>query len=145
MLNLAQETCHCGFRQFELPVRTNSRERVSSQAHIHDNVIGKLKFPYRKNNCSAPSVSSNITEYILEISRVVGKLNTIETLLEAVTPVSRTSNLQKTFWSVNKALHDAWKVVLKQHVWAKKLVPMTDASCRSDCHAFMSEYNSKQK
>ena len=69
------------------------------------------------------------------------KLNPFHKLLKAEVPINITSELKKTFDSVNKALSDAYELSLKQLIPEKQLVLMTDASCRSAGYALMIEDN----
>ena len=73
------------------------------------------------------------------------KLNTFYKLLKAEVPINITSDLKKTFDSVNKALSDACQLALKQPIHGEQLVLMTDASFRSAGYALMIEDNPDQK
>ena len=65
--------------------------------------------------------------------------------LKPEVPINITSELIKTFESVNKALNDACELALKQTIPGKQLVLMTDASFRSAGYALMIEDNPDQK
>ena len=73
------------------------------------------------------------------------KLNPFYKLLKAQVPINITSELKKTFDSVNKALSDACQLALKQPNPGKQLVLITDASFRSAGCALMIEDNPDQK
>ena len=73
------------------------------------------------------------------------KLNSFYKLLKAEVPINITSELKKTFDSVNKELSDACQLALKQPFPEKQLVLMTDASFRSAGFALMIEDNPDQK
>ena len=60
-------------------------------------------------------------------------------------PINITSELKKTFDSVNKALNDVCELALKQPVPRKRFVLMTDASFKSAGYALMIEDNPDQK
>ena len=76
---------------------------------------------------------------------MAGKLNRFYKLLKAEVPINITSELKKTFDSVNKALSDACQLALKQPIPGKQLVLITDASFRSASYALMIEDNPDQK
>ena len=73
------------------------------------------------------------------------KLNPFYKLLKTEVPINITSELKKTFDSINKALSDACDLALKQPIPGKQLVLMTDASFRSAGYALMIEDNPDQK
>ena len=73
------------------------------------------------------------------------KLHPFYKLLKTEVPINNTSDLKKTFDSVNKALSDACELALKQPIPGKQLVLMTDASFRSTGYALMIEDNPDQK
>ena len=73
-------------------------------------------------------------------------LNPFYKLLRTEVPdLKLTSDLKKTFDSVNRALRDACDLALKQPTTGKQLVLMTDASFRSAGYALMIEDNQDQK
>ena len=65
--------------------------------------------------------------------------------MKAEVPINITSELKKTFDSVDKALSDACQLALKQPIPRKQLVLMTDASFRSAGYALKIEDNPDQK
>ena len=67
------------------------------------------------------------------------KLNPFYKLLKAEVPIKISSELKKTFDSVNKVVSDACQLALKQPIPGKQLVLMTDASFRSAGYALMIE------
>ena len=73
------------------------------------------------------------------------KLNPFYKLLKTEVPINFTSELKKTFDSVNKVLSDANELALKQPIPGKQLVLMTDASFRCAGYALMIEDNPDQK
>ena len=73
------------------------------------------------------------------------KLNPCYELLKTEVPFNITSELKETFDSVNKALHDACQLALKQPTSRKQLVLMRDASFGSAGYVFMIEDNPDQK
>ena len=73
------------------------------------------------------------------------KLNPLYKLLKTENPINITSELKKTFGSVNRAQSDACESALKQLIPGKQLVLMTDASFRSAGYALMIEDNPDQK
>ena len=73
------------------------------------------------------------------------KLNPFCKLFKTEVPFNFTSELKKTFDSVNKALSDACELALKEPIPGKQLVLMTDASFRSAGYALMIEDNPDQK
>ena len=66
-------------------------------------------------------------------------------LLITEVPINITSKLKELFDSVNKPLSDACQLALKQTIWEKQLVLMTDASFRSTGYALMIEDDRDQK
>ena len=60
-------------------------------------------------------------------------------------PINITSDLKKTFDSVNKALSEACQLALKQPIPGRHLVLMTDDSFRSAGYALLIEDNPDQK
>ena len=76
---------------------------------------------------------------------MVEKPNAFQILLKTEVPINNTSELKKTFDSVNKALSDACELTLKQPIPGKQLILMTDASFRSAGYAIMIENNLDQK
>ena len=125
-LKLTIEKCHFGVRQVEFLGRTISSEGVSPQAHKIQNFFAKLRFP----------------KYI---PRMAEKLHPFYKLLKTEVPINITSQLKKTFDSVNTALSDSCELSLKQPIPGKQLVLMTDASFRSAGYALMIEDNPDQK
>ena len=73
------------------------------------------------------------------------KLNPFYKLLKAEVPINITSELKKSFDSVNKALSDVCQLALKQPIPGKQLVLMKYASFRSAGYALMIEDNPDQK
>ena len=73
------------------------------------------------------------------------KLNPFYKLLKTEVPINITSDLKKTFDSVNTALSNACELALKQPIPGKQLVLMTDATFRSAGYALMIEDNPDQK
>ena len=76
---------------------------------------------------------------------MVEKPNPFYKMLKTEVPINITSELRKTFDSVNKALNDACQLALKQPIPGKQLVLMTDSSFRSAGYALMVEDNPDQK
>ena len=76
---------------------------------------------------------------------MAAKPNPFYKLFKTEVPINNTSEVKKTFNSVNKALSDACELAFKQPVPKKQLVLMTDASFRSAGYALMIENNPDQK
>ena len=66
-------------------------------------------------------------------------------LLEIEVPINITSELKKTFGSVNEALSDASELALKQPIPGKQFAIVTDVSFRSAGHTLMIQDNPDQK
>ena len=79
------------------------------------------------------------------IPRLAEKPNPSYKLLKTEVPINITSELKKSFGSVNKALSDAYEMALKQPIPGKQLALMTDTSFRSGGYALMVEDNPDQK
>ena len=77
--------------------------------------------------------------------RMVEKLNRFYSLLKAEVPINITSELKKTFDSVNNALKDACQLALEQPFPGKQLRLMADASYGCAGLALMIEDNPNQK
>ena len=73
------------------------------------------------------------------------KPNPFYKLPKTEVPIKITSELKKTFDSVNKALSDDCELALKQPIQGKQLVLVTDASFRSAGYALMIEDKPNQK
>ena len=67
------------------------------------------------------------------------RLNPFYKLLKPEVPINITSELKKTFDSVNNALSDACELAMNQPIRGKQLVFMADASFRSTGYALMIE------
>ena len=76
---------------------------------------------------------------------MAGELNPFYKLLKSEKPYIITSELEKTFDSVNKLFSDAWECALKPPLPGKQLIWMSDASFRSVGYALMTEDNPDQK
>ena len=142
-LKLTIEKCHFGVRQVEFLGRTISSEGVLPQSHKIQNFLNKLRFP--KSKKALQRYLGFVNYYRNYIPRMAEKLNPFYKLLKAEVPINITSELKKTFDSVNKALSDACQLALKQPIPGKQLVLMTDASFRSARYALMIEDNADQK
>ena len=142
-LKLTIEKCHFGFRQFEFLGRTISPEGISTQARKIQNFLDKLRFPKWKK--ALQRYLFFVSYYRIYILRMAEKLNPFYKLLKTEVPIKITSELKKTFDSVNKALSDACQLALKQPTPGKQLILMTDASFRSAGNALMIEDNPDQK
>ena len=77
--------------------------------------------------------------------RIAEKPNPFYKMLKTKVPINITSELKKTFDSVNKALSDACELALKQPIPGKHFALLTDASLRSAGYALMIEDNPDQK
>ena len=86
----------------------------------------------------------SVNFYKKNFPRIAESLNPFYKLLKAEPPINITSEVKKTFDSVNKALNDACQLALKQHILGKQLVLMTDARSRSTGYALMIEDNPDQ-
>ena len=142
-LKLTIEKCHFGIKQVEFLGRTLSAVGVSPQSHKIQNFLSKLRFLKSKKVLQRYLGFVNYCRNF--ISRIAEKPNPFYKLLKAEVPTNITSELKKTFNSVNKALSDACQLALKQRNPGKQLILMTDASFRSAGYAFMIEDNPDQK
>ena len=140
---LTIEESHFGVRQVEFLGGTISSERVSPQTHKIQNFLIKLRFP--KSKKALQRYLGFVKYYKNYIPRMVEKLNPFYNLLKTEVPINITSELKETFDSVKKALSDACKIALKQHIRGKQLVQMTDTSFKSAGYALMIEDNRAQK
>ena len=142
-LKLTIENCHFGVRQFEFLGRTISPEGISPQARKIQNFLDKLRFP--KSKKALQRYLGFVNYYRNYIPRMAEKLKPFYKLLKTEVPISITSELKKTFDSVNKVLSDACELALKQPIPGKQLVLMTDASFRNAAYALTIEDNPDQK
>ena len=142
-LKLTIENCHFGVRQFEFRGRTISPAGTSPQARKIQNLLNKLIFP--KSKKALQRCLDFVNYYRKCIPKVAEKLNSLYKLLKTEVPINTTSELKKTYDSVNKAHSDVCQLALKQPVPGKQPVLMTDASCRSAGYALMIEDNPDQK
>ena len=142
-LKLTIEKCHFGVRQVEFLGGTISPERISPQARKIQIFLNKLRFP--KSKKALQRYMGFVNYYRIYIPRMAEKLNPFYNLLKTEVPINITSELKKTFDSVNKALSDACELALKQPIPGKELVLMTDASFRSAGYALMIEDKPDQK
>ena len=142
-LKLTIEKFHFGVGQVEFLGKTFSSEGVLPQSQKIQNFLNKKRFPQTKKalQCCLGSVNY----YRNYIPRRAENLNPFSKLLKAEVPINITSELKRTFDSVNKALSDACQLALKQPIHGKQLVLMTDASFRSAGYALMIEDNPDQK
>ena len=76
---------------------------------------------------------------------MIEKHNLFYKLLKGQVPINITSELKKTFDSVNNALNDACQLALWQPIPGKQLILKADASFRSADFALMVEDNPDQK
>ena len=136
-LKLTIEKCHFGVRQVEFLGRTISSEGVSPQAHKIQNFLNKLRFP--KSKKALQRYLGFVNYYRNYIPGMAEKRNPFYKLLKTDVPINITSELKENFDSVNKALSDSIELALKQPIFGKQLVLMTDASFRSACYALMIE------
>ena len=141
-LKLTIEKCHFGVRQFEFLGRTVS-EGISPQAQNVQNFLDKLRF--LKSKKALQRYLGFVNFYRNSIPRMAGKFNPFYKLLNMEVPINITSELKKTFDSVNKALNYACQLALKQLIPGKQIVLMTDASFRGAGYALTIEDNSDQK
>ena len=137
------EKCHFGVRQVKFLGRTISSEGVSPQSHKIQNFLSKLRFP--KSKKPLQRYLGFVNFYRNYNPRMAEKLKPFYKLLKAEVPIDITSELKKTFDSVNKELRAACELALKQPFPGKRLVLMTDASFRSAGYALMIEDNPDQK
>ena len=137
------EKCHFGVRNVEFLGRTISSEGVSPQSHKIQNFLSKLKSP--KSKKALQRYLGFVNFYKKYIPTMAEKLNPFYKLLKAEVPMNITSEMKKTFDSVNKALSDACELALTQPIPGKQLVLMTHASFRSAGYAVMIEDNPDQK
>ena len=142
-LKLTIEKYHFGVRQVEFLGRTISPERISPQARKIQNFLGKHRFP--KSKKPLQRYLGFVKYYRNYIPRMAEKLHPFYKLLKTEVPINITSELKKTFDSVNKALSDACALALKQPIPGKQLVLMTDSSFRSAGYALMIEDNPDEK
>ena len=142
-LKLTIEKCHFGVRQVEFLGKTISPERISPQAPKIQNFFNKLRL--LKSKKALQRYLGFAIYYRNYILRMAEKLNPFDKLLKTEVPIKITSELKKTFDSVNKALSDACELALKGPIPGKHLVWMTDASCRSAGYAVMIEHIPDQK
>ena len=126
-LNLTIEQCHLGVRQVEFLGRTISSEEVSPQTHKVQDFLNKLRFS--KSKKSFPALFGFINR--IWIACISEKLNPFYKFLKVEVRINITSELKKTFDSVNSAVKNACQFALKQPIPGKQLVLMTDASFRS--------------
>ena len=104
-LKLTTEKCRFGVRQVELLGRTISSEGVLPQSHKILNFLNKLRFP--KSKKALQRYLGFVKYYRNYIPRMAEELNPFYKFLNAEVPINITSELKKTFDSVNKALSDA--------------------------------------
>ena len=142
-LKFTIEKCHFRVRQIEFLGRNISSEGVSPQTHKIQNFLNKLRFP--KSKKAFQRYLGFVKYYRNYIPRMAEKPNPFYKLLTTEVPINITSELKKTFDSVNKALSDACELALKQPILGKQLVLMTNASFRSAGYALMIENNPDQK
>ena len=116
---------------------------VLPHSHKIQNFLSKLRFPKTKKVLQR--YLGFVKYYRDYIPRRAEKLNPFFKLLKAEVPINITSELKKTFDSVNKALSNACQLALKQPIPGKQLVLMTDASFRIAGCALMIEDNPDQK
>ena len=128
-LKFTIENCHFGVRQVEFLGRIISPDGVSPQSHKTQNFLNKLRFPKCKK--ALQRYLGFVNYYKIYIPRMAEKLYPFYKLLKTENPINITSELKKTFDSVNKALSDACQLALKQLIPGKQLTLMTDASFRS--------------
>ena len=126
--------CHFGVRQTEFLGRTMSAEGISPQSHKIQNFLSKLRFP--KSKKASQQYLGFVNYYRNYFPRMAEKLNSFYKLLKVEVPINITSELKKTFDSVNKALSDACELALKQLFPRKHLVSMTLQA--SEAHAMPS-------
>ena len=135
------EKRHFGVRQVEFLRRRNSPEGISSQET--QNFIEKRTF--LKSKKALLRYLGCVHFYSNYIPRMAEKLNPFYKLLKTKVSINITSELEKIFDSVNKALSDACELALKQPIPGKQLVLLTDASFRNAGCALMIEDNPDQK
>ena len=113
-LKLTIQKCHFGVRQVEFLSRTISSEGVLPQSHKIQIFLNKLSFP--KSKKALQRYLGFVNYYRNYIPIMDEKLNPFYNLLKAEVPINITSELKKTFDSVNKALSDACKLALEQPI-----------------------------
>ena len=134
----------CDFvRQVEVLERKISPEGISPQARKIQIFLDKLRFP--KSKKALQRYLGFVNYYYKLTPRMAEKLNLFYKLLKTEVLINITSELKKTFDSVNKALSDACQLALKQPIRGKQLVLRTDVSFRSAGYALMIEDNPDQK
>ena len=142
-LKLTIEKCHFGVQQVEFLGRTISPEGISPQARKIQNFLDKLRFP--KSKKALQRYLGFVNYYRNYVPRMAEKLHPFYKMLKTEVPINITSELKKTFDSVNKAPSDACELALKQPTAGKQLVLITDASFRSAGYALIIEDNPDQK
>ena len=113
-LKLTIEKCHFGVRKVEFLGRTISPEGISPQARKIQNFLDKLRFP--KSRKALQQYLGFVNYYRNYIPRMAEKPNPFYKLLKTEMPINITSELKKTFESVNKALSDACELAPKQPI-----------------------------
>ena len=128
-LKLTVEKCHFRVRQLEYLSRAVLLEKVSPQNHKIQNSLNKSRFSPKSENALQCYLGS-VNYYETYIPWMAEKVNRINKLLKAETPVTITSELKKACDSINKELNDACEHALKHLLPGKQLVLMTNASLR---------------
>ena len=142
-LKLIIEKCYFRARQVEFLRRTTPPEGISPQARKIQNLLDKFRIP--KSKQALQRYLGFVNYYRNYFPRMAEKQNPFCKMFKTEVPINITSELKKTFGSVNKALNDVCELALKQPVPRKRFVLMTDASFKSAGYALMIEDNPDQK
>ena len=127
VLILTFEKCNnFGVRQVEFRGRTISREGISPQARKFHSFQDSFRIPKSKKDLQRHLRFAKYYKHY--IPRMAEKFIPFFKLLKTKVPIKHTSELNKFFDLINKALADACELALKQPNPGTQLVLMTDAS-----------------
>ena len=101
---------------------------TSRSLNVH-NFLDQVRFPRSKKWLQRYLEFTNY--YRNYIPTMAEKLNPFHKLLKTEVPTKRTSELNVTFYSVNKPISNACELALKQPIPGKQLVSRTDVSFRT--------------
>ena len=142
-LKLTNKKCHFAVRELEFLGKTISPKIISPHARKIQNLLDKFRIP--KSKQALQRYLGIVNYYRNYFPRMAEKQNPFCKMFKTEVPINITSELKKTFDSVNKALNDVCELALKQPVPRKWFVLMTDASFKSAGYALMIEDNPDQK